>query len=219
MTKQPSPTILLWDWNGTLFDDGDYGVRIVNAMLRKRQLPELDREAHSRLFDFPVQRYYERLGFDFAAEPFEQLSHEFVAAYYAEVHSCEPRSHARAALKAAQQAGLRQFVLSATHQDFLRKLVDNCDFAPFFEDLLGIDSVHAPGKIDRGLQWLRQSRHAPGEVLLIGDTLHDAEVANAMGIHCWLVAGGHHPAERLSTADYPLFPDLAAVTRRLAEFY
>jgi phosphoglycolate phosphatase len=35
------------------------------------------------------------------------------------------------------------------------------------------------------------------EILLIGDTLHDHEVAEATGINCILVAHGHQSAERL----------------------
>lgn len=207
---------ILWDWNGTLFDDGDFGVHIVNSMLRKRQLPELDRDGHARIFDFPVERYYERLGFDFTAESFEQLSHEFVATYYAGVHRCKARPHAREALQTAQDAGLAQFVLSATHQDFLQRLVEQTRFADFFDGLLGIDSVHAPGKIDRGCQWIAETGQFPSTVLLIGDTVHDAEVADAMGIPCWLVEGGHHPLHRLQSTNLPVFPDLAAISEALA---
>ena len=40
--------------------------------------------------------------------------------------------------------------------------------------------------------------HPPkSEVLMIGDSLHDLEVANAMGVECVLVARGHQDRETL----------------------
>ena len=39
---------------------------------------------------------------------------------------------------------------------------------------------------------------------MIGDTLHDAEVARAMGTRCMLVARGHHSRETLLTAGVPV---------------
>ena len=39
---------------------------------------------------------------------------------------------------------------------------------------------------------------------MIGDTLHDADVAHAMGCHCILVCGGHQLPETLKTAGVPV---------------
>ena len=62
--KQPHYRHIIWDWNGTLLDDLDYCVGIMNAILRRRSLPELDRARYRAVFDFPVRDYYARLGFD-----------------------------------------------------------------------------------------------------------------------------------------------------------
>ena len=39
-------------------------------------------------------------------------------------------------------------------------------------------------------------------------TLHDFEVAEAMGIHCALVAAGHNNRDRLEACGVPVFDDL-----------
>lgn len=206
---------LLWDWNGTLLDDGDYGVAIINAMLRRRGMPERARADHARIFDFPVRVYYERLGFDFEKEPFEVLSHEFVKTYYAGVYDCPLRPGAEALLGYCRAHGFRQSVLSATHESYLTELVHRTGVRSFFEALLGIESVHAPGKTERGMRWLEESGIDPANVLLIGDTAHDAEVAEAMGIHCWLLEGGHYDAERLQATGKPVFGGLEAIGEAL----
>lgn len=37
----------------------------------------------------------------------------------------------------------------------------------------------------------------PEDTLMVGDTIHDAEVADALGFDCILFAGGHNNEERL----------------------
>ena len=44
----------------------------------------------------------------------------------------------------------------------------------------------------------------------VGDTLHDAEVADALGARCILVAGGHQTTERLAAAGRPVADSLSA---------
>lgn len=209
--------VILWDWNGTLLDDGQFGLGIINGMLRRRGMREPAEEEHRCLFDFPVRRYYERLGFDFNREPFETVSQEFVDAYIAEVTSCPLRVGARETLALLQESGFRQSVLSASRQDYLEHLIHHYGLEEFFDELLGIDSVHAPGKADRGIEWIRESGINPERVLLIGDTMHDADVATGMGIDCWLMEGGHHAMERLAETGRPCLPDLMQVRTRLAD--
>ena len=47
-------------------------------------------------------------------------------------------------------------------------------------------------------RWHEGRRCVPGETVMVGDTLHDAEVAEALGFDFRLYAGGHNSAERLA---------------------
>lgn len=211
--------VILWDWNGTLLDDAEFGRRIINDMLLARGFPAKSRDEYARLFDFPVIRFYERVGFDFSKEPFEVTSQEFIDSYYRDVHTCDLQPGSRKLLICLRELGMRQLVLSASRQDHLEKQVRHYGLDGFFEELLGIDTVHAPGKSGRGTDWIRESDLDPQRVLLIGDTVHDAEVAEKMGIHCWLVYGGHNPEDRLRSTGYPCFHNLRAVMNEfLAQF-
>ena len=67
----------------------------------------------------------------------------------------------------------------------------------YFEGICGSDNIYAAGKIERGLRMLADYGIAPSETLMIGDTLHDAEVANRLGFACILYAGGHNDEQRL----------------------
>jgi phosphoglycolate phosphatase len=57
---------IIWDWNGTLLDDTDFCIRSMNRLLSVRGLPELSKERYLEVFDFPVEKYYRSIGFEFS---------------------------------------------------------------------------------------------------------------------------------------------------------
>ena len=58
---------------------------------------------------------------------------------------------------------------------------------------------------------MREIGVAPDEVMLVGDTLHDAEVAHAMGAACVLLPSGHQHRLRLATAEVEIVTDLPQI--------
>lgn len=56
---------LIWDWNGTLLDDVEVNVKVINEMLSKRNLPLLDINTYKEIFCFPVKQFHIRIGIDF----------------------------------------------------------------------------------------------------------------------------------------------------------
>ena len=52
---------------------------------------------------------------------------------------------------------------------------------------------------------------------MIGDTLHDADVARAMGCRCILVCGGHQLPETLKTAGVPVADTLRDAAKLIFE--
>ena len=90
---------IIWDWNGTLLDDVWLGVASVNVLLERRGQPTLTIESYRRHFDFPVRDYYERVGFDFETEPFEEAAVEFIAEYEARRAECRLHDDAEDTLR------------------------------------------------------------------------------------------------------------------------
>jgi phosphoglycolate phosphatase len=201
---------LIWDWNGTLLDDLDLNIAVMNILLDRRRLPLLDRARYHALFDFPVRTYYGRLGFDPAIDSFERLSVEFISGYDARRLESPLHRDTRGILAAARAAGLGQSILSAYRHETLLEIVAHFGLAPLFDHITGLDNIHAHSKVALGHELVRRLDVPPGEILLVGDTLHDLEVARELGVNCALVAAGHHPAERLRAGNAPVYPDLAA---------
>ena len=81
-------THLMWDFNGTIFDDAEAGIKSVNKMLLERGLaPIPSKERYQEIFDFPIEDYYRSLGFDFEREPYEVLAPIWVDLYNMNVGS------------------------------------------------------------------------------------------------------------------------------------
>ncbi|NKB72526.1 MAG: HAD hydrolase-like protein [Candidatus Latescibacteria bacterium] len=201
---------LVWDWNGTLLDDAWLCVEITNRLLAEAGLPTIDGVRYRQLFGFPLQDYTVKLGF--AAADFVAVSDAFIAQYEARRHQCALRAGARQALETVRRAGLEQSVLSAYKQTTLDQVVEQRRLGPFFRRLIGVDNHLGLGKIENGRRWLKEMGWPPQEVVLAGDTLHDVEVAQAMGVHCLLIPSGHQSRQRLAAAGVALVPDLTRLT-------
>lgn len=195
---------VIWDWNGTLLDDVDCARGVVDRMLRRRGLPGLTRERYQENFRFPIQDYYAAVGFDFAVDPFPELALEFHADYAPRSRECVLQPHTIETLQHLRQTGIGQSVLSAAEQTDLERHIEFFGLGHYFTHLVGIDDQHGGSKELHGQRWLTQLPHGPTEVVLVGDTKHDVDVAEALGVDCVLVANGHQPRGRLEQCGAPI---------------
>lgn len=188
---------VIWDWNGTLLNDVKVGVDTLNDMLGRRGLPSLTIQQYKDLFEFPVIYFYQRVGFDLVKESFHELSVDFVSTYdkYAEGIALNP--FVQEALVHVRQSGMRQYILSALREDLLNRMLGEFAIDSHFERACGSDDIYAAGKIERGKRMLEALEISPAKTVMIGDTVHDAEVARALGFDCILFAGGHNSEWRL----------------------
>lgn len=205
---------VIWDWNGTLFNDAWLCMDVMNGLLREHDLPLLTLDRYQRVFDFPVIEYYRRLGFDFERTTFEEVGTAFIREYERRRLECDLHDGGRHALHCLRQAGIPQTVLSAYKLGTLESLLNHFEIRSFFEQVIGSDDHYAGGKLEKALQWVKEQAEAPEHMLLIGDTTHDAEVAAAMGAQCVLLEGGNQHAERLRVCNAPLFRSLRNLVDR-----
>ena len=72
---------LIFDWNGTLIDDAWIFVDILNALLKKRNLNQIDLNKYQEMFCFPLSDFYQTLGFDVTLDSFKILKEDFIFEY------------------------------------------------------------------------------------------------------------------------------------------
>lgn len=198
---------VLWDWNGTLLDDLTYAIGVRNRTFPAFGLPRIGSVAeYHRQFTFPVRRYYERAGV--TDETFVAVAHAWMAEYVRGFGTVPLHGDAVETLARFAAAGVRQAVLSATRRDMLESQIARFPIRAYFTDVLGLSDIYARSKEAVGLDYLARCGVPAASTLMIGDTLHDAEVARAMGTGCVLVARGHQSRETLLTAGVPVMDTL-----------
>jgi len=207
-------THCIWDFNGTILDDVETGILSVNTMLGARGLRTIEsKEEYRELFHFPVIDYYRSLGFDFEKEPYDKLAIEWVALYLHHVKNARIYSDVVETLSHFRALGIRQTILSATERKMLLEQVESLGLVEYFDEILGMDDIHAGSKLSLAVKW--RERHPSAHAMFVGDTDHDVSTAKAMAADCFLIAAGHQSLAHLQTMGVPVFSSLTEWRRRL----
>ena len=188
---------IIWDWNGTLLDDRWLCVEGINQALVKRDLPPISEDRYRKIFTFPVKEYYKKLGFDFESEPFEVAGDEFVDYYGKNFHKAKLQKGARTLLSEIQSESISQSILSAAMESYLKSWVYAHKLEIYFSEIVGIDNQYADGKIQEGINLINRLPFKRRDIVMIGDTNHDSDVAEELNINCILINHGHVDSKRL----------------------
>ena len=207
-------THILWDFNGTLLDDVECGIKSINTLLARRGLPIVESiEAYHEAFTFPITKYYENVGFDFSVEPFSEIAPEWIEENQINIKSAPLFPDAIKILDVFKEQNIPQIIISATKEDLLRGHIEDLNITSYFEDILGLDNINAESKVCIAQNWLKE--HPCANPVLIGDTVHDAEVAYAIGVDCILIANGHQNRQTLKKTGLPVYCSLGELLNYL----
>jgi phosphoglycolate phosphatase len=111
---------------------------------------------------------------------------------------------------------IEQSILSAYKHDTLLEIVNHFHLQHYFTHLTGLDNIYASSKVNLGKDLMKKLVNFNGNVLLIGDTVHDFDVAQEIGCDCILIAGGHQTKEKLEKCGVKVFDNLAGMMKNAA---
>ena len=206
---------VIWDWNGTLIDDAQLCVSIVNEILSRNSLNKVSLSYYRENFCFPVRAYYEKIGLSCEGASYRELSERFISEYRKRWRTCRLQANALAVISSLNRAGIGQSVLSASKSTDLKTFLDEFGLEKYIELASGVSNVLASGKIDISQKHLLNIGMKPTEVLLVGDTKHDEEISKHLSVNCMLFTGGHNSANALRGCDSELTDDLRQVMARV----
>jgi len=181
-------------------------------MLSKRGMKTLkDTSEYHSVFCFPVIEYYKNVGFDFNVEPFEDLAEEFMELYRLNKSGyCRLFPNAVTILDTIKNASISQSLLSASSMTDLLSQMSEFNIMGYFDELLGLTDIYAKSKIEIGLEYIKRKRIT--NAVLIGDSKHDFEVAQSLGVDCLLISNGHQSREALLSCGVPVLNDISDVS-------
>jgi len=212
LKNETSFSHIIWDWNGTLLDDINWCIIVINKMLSKRNIKKLDCVSdYHNVFCFPIIDYYKNIGFNFEKESFEKLAHEYISLYHSEksLENIKLHENVKYVLRTFQEKNKSQIVLSASEKSNLLLQINLFDIKYYFDEILGLSNIYAESKINIGINYIKQNKIF--KAILIGDTEHDYEVAKKLGIECLLIANGHQSMDKLSLCNVPVLNNILEV--------
>ena len=211
MLKPSQYKHIIWDWNGTLLNDAWLFVEIMNSVLENRNMATISLEKYRKIFGFPVKDYYKKLGFDLEKESFQKCGLEFIKAYEKRRYEADLYPMVNSILSKLVSINIHHSILSAQHQTLLDDLTKYYNIRKYFTEINGLNDYYAHSKIDKGIEWMKKTGLNAKEVLLIGDTDHDFEVAKALEVDCLLISHGHHCHSRLIQTGAPVIHDIVDI--------
>ncbi|MGC5019804.1 HAD family hydrolase [Micromonospora sp. DT47] len=208
----PARHHLVWDWNGTLLNDLSLVVEATNVAFASVGGPPVSTEEHRVRFRRPIADYYaEMLGRAVDDEAFGRLDRIFHDAYRAGMTSCALAEDATVAIGAWPGS---QSLLSMWFHDELVPTVHTYGLTGHFARVDGLRATIGGGF---KAEWLEKHLAELGldgrQVVLIGDSVDDADAAESVGARCVLYTGGLSDPDRLRATAHPTADTLtAAVT-------
>ncbi len=203
-------TTIAWDWNGTLLDDAYICMECVNDMLRKRNMDVLDLDTYRRLVETPIIKAYEHI-FDLSVVTFDTIVKEFYDSYPRYAASAKLIEGAGNVLEFFKKKECRQIILTAAHTSQVEGLLCRFHIADYFDTVIGASDFKGASKLDRAVKYTQNAQWKGEKTLMIGDTLHDAETADAIGADCILFSGGHQDEGRLIKSGKPVVKNLSEI--------
>lgn len=208
---------IIWDYNGTLLNDVELCVNVINEMLSDRCKKTITLAQYKEVFDFPVRDYYQKIGFDFDKESFEDIGQLFIDRYNQKINETDLQNFAVDTLYQFSKNNYSQHILSARLENELIIETKFFNIYRYFDNIVGLTHNYATSKIENGIKLIKRLNAEKSEILLIGDTTHDLEVARETGINAIAVSNGHHTAQRLKKCNFPVFDNLKEVVNYLME--
>ena len=192
---------VIFDFNGTILDDTDAGMKAENHCIEHFGLNRgpMTKDEYLHVFTFPVKNYYEKIGFDWSIHSFEEVGAYWFKWYCALKDEYKVHEGVIDLLISNRDKGIKNVILSASSLVEMKKQLVDLGILEYFDDVLGIDNIYGGSKLDIALKWIEDKN--PEDCIMLGDTLHDLEVARAMNVECILIANGHQ-AKDILVAEY-----------------
>ena len=206
---------IIWDWNGTLINDAWLFVELMNEELLIRNLPLINIEKYRQHFTFPVKQYYQNLGFDFNKEDFKEVGYNFIQKF--SKRRLEPKLflNTKKILAEINQFNISQSIISAQEHQLLNETIKHYRISHYFNNISGITHYYADSKIQLAEEERKKINFKDNEIMMIGDSIHDYEVAKKLKIKCVLFSNGHYSKKRLLKTKNIIIDDLLELLKYL----
>ncbi|WP_168211258.1 HAD family hydrolase [Actinosynnema sp. ALI-1.44] len=173
---------IVWDWNGTLFDDGPAMVLATADAFAVAGLPEVTPERFRDHFTRPITDFYENLaGRSLTGAEQTLLDEQFQVSYARRVAAATLHADTLNALTMWYETGRTQSLLSMYPHDLLVAMAQLSPIRSLLSRLDGTPDGSPHGKEPHLRGHIERLGLSPDQVLVVGDNTDDMVAARACG--------------------------------------
>lgn len=205
------PKLIVFDWNGTILADTIPSWKAGNDCLEFYGVPQVSLKRYRDTIHFPVLHYYKLNGcnVDTVLEKSAEANALFQEKYSAYAKNCRTRKGTRALLDWLAENKIDRTILS----NYLTpRIVDGAQrlkIDHYFSHICGNNDdgrkiLEHTNKQQRLADFMQTRGYRPQDVIIIGDSTEEPEIAHNLGLTCISIAGGYFAESRLraSKPDY-----------------
>lgn len=184
-------TSLVLDWNGTLLNDVQLALDGVNRVRGASAMRPISLNDYRESFELPIKHFYAKVGLADSCEHFNAAMSSYLEFYTPRAAMCALHHNVREMLCRLKGQGFRLAVLSASAQQDLTSAIRAHGLCDFFDITMGKSDSSADSKLSEAKALSDLLGEPSSRVFYIGDTQHDADIAECVGWRCALVEDGH----------------------------
>ncbi len=189
---------IFWDFNGTIIDDVCNALGCVNDLLDRKSRSHITLDDYYEYVETPIIGFYRHI-LPPEELDFEEISRDYHKDYLKRIDETHLADGAYELMHFLKEKGIHQYIVTANHIDEATDLTKKFGIFDCVEEILGAENTLAESKTERAKKLFNSLGIHRNDAIFIGDTLHDLETANALGIDCVLVSYGHQGRKLLES--------------------
>lgn len=188
--------LVVFDLDGTILDTTEGILEAVEYTIAKFGLPQIPHETLLSFIGPPIQESFMRY-YDIRGEILQQISDEFRKSYSStHLLKAQPYCGIYQLFNSLTETGVKIAIATYKREDYALKLLHHYDFDKFTSIMHGGDNLNKLKKSDIITKCIQEAEISDAkDVVMIGDTIFDAEGAKTLGIDFIAVTYGFgfHP--------------------------
>lgn len=197
---------IVFDWNGTLFDDAAIACQCFSGLVEKLGFPRIPLNTFQEKYDVPLDRFYYAIGLTDADIGYfgPRKMGDFHDHYERLADQTPLREGAATLLERNHRNGLTQLILSNHLVEPIRRQLERFHVADFIKSILAYpDREHqfvGGPKGDRLRRVIDEHKLDPSTMMIVGDSPEEMNIGRSLGLVSVAIAGGYVAESRLIQA-------------------
>ena len=190
--------MVVFDWDGTILDSTGAITRSIQRACLDAGLPDPGEEIASYVIGLGLSDALRHAAPGASEAQIALLVESYRTHYLSKDHELELFTGAVPLLKVLNEMGVICTVATGKSRHGLNRAMSNSDTAKYFMGSRCADECHSKPHPQMLHELMEEFNLDPVDVVMIGDTTHDLNMAQAAGVHALSVQTGAHPPKLLA---------------------